>query len=110
LIHQPAAQRQEDHVVSSASTSRFSERCPRPRPAWSTLLELTENAHHEWKSAELASVFNHQMDAPLRLALGNYSVELAHELDLLGPRREEFKTLRELLNHPHPTERLLALV
>jgi len=77
--------------------------------ALSSILELQKETAHAWKTDELGAILKHQLDAPLRLALGNLSAEVAHQLTRFDSRQTEPKNLGELLSDKEPPLELLAL-
>jgi len=77
--------------------------------ALSSIMELRRETAHHWKTEELGSILKHQLGAPLRLALGQLSGEVAHELGKYDSRKHEPQNLAELLYDTQPPLELLVL-
>ena len=81
------------------------------RRAVSTLLEIAQlQRQHRWQPQELASVWRHQLRAPLSLSLGTLSAEAAHQMREARPSVDALLTFEQLLHDPHPPVELLRVV
>lgn len=76
----------------------------------STMLQINPVNRHEWSAVDLSEMLNHQLAAPLHLALGPLSGEVSHFLNVESKPSERRMTLKELFGHPHPPLVLLKLV
>src|SRR6185369_739224 len=78
----------------------------------STLLQFEEVHQHHWSTRDLEDMLQHQLAAPLHLALGPLSAEVSHQLRLSQARQSVslMITLGDLLQHDEPSLELLQLV
>ncbi|HUO08575.1 MAG TPA: hypothetical protein VM008_09775 [Phycisphaerae bacterium] len=81
-----------------------------PPQGLSTFLALTPDSRHAWNREDLASIFQHEIHAPLRLALGDLSALLAHAVEELPAGKPEPKSIEELLMDAAPPADLLTLL
>lgn len=84
---------------------------PRDSSVLARLFRLGEDATEIWDAQELAKVFRHQMNAPLKVDLPGQALREA-ESAISGRSRGEgpLRTFGDLLNHPNPPLNLLQLV
>jgi len=71
-----------------------------------TLMDLGEESR-VWQAQELGAILKHQLHAPLRLALGDFSGQVAQKMDGLAGAAPG--TLDELFRQAHPSCELLTL-
>jgi hypothetical protein len=99
-----------DHFIGMSCSEHANQDDAAKRRRLADALELGTKEHHVWTEDDIASVFRHQMDAPVAVDLSALDPAISARLALLANSKGLLlRSFRDLLQHPAPPVELLVL-